>query len=143
MQILKRQTRLRVKARSLPDASPILGEGVDVMAIPDGHLSCPKCQGFRWECWVVLDAHRLELGCFSCGYSARLFFPLDIDLFKFGASGRFTCLRWDKETGKIPVHQDKAMIVIKNSDVLCVGCEACRTEVRIDLITKTNLVLAQ
>jgi hypothetical protein len=144
VEILKREhTRLRVKACELPlSMSGILGAGIDVMSLPEGHLSCPVCYGFKFECWVYLDNHRLELGCMKCGWSCRLLFPLDIDLMPFGKSGRYTCMRWDKETHTIPIHRNCGMIIIHNTDVLSIGCEKCRTEVDIKLKTKNNLVLA-
>lgn len=144
VEILKREhTRLRVKATELPlSQSGILGAGIDVMNLPEGHMSCPQCQGFKFECWVYLDNHRLELGCVKCGWSCRLLFPLDIDLMPFGKSGRYACTRWDKGH-KYYIHRDLGMILIHNVDTLSIGCEKCRTEVDIKLKTKSNLVLAQ
>ena len=142
--LTKPHTRMRVKAHELPlSMSGVLGAGIDVMNLPEGHLSCPVCQGFKFECWVFLDNHRLECGCMKCGWSCRLLFPMDIDLSQFGKTGRFTCLRRDSETHEHLIHEHCGMIIIHNTDVLSVGCEKCRTEVDIKLKTKSNLVLAQ
>ena len=74
---------LRVKASELPLSSfGVLGAGIDVTALPEGHMSCPQCQGFKFECSVFLDAHRLECGCMKCGWSCRLLFPMDIGILR-------------------------------------------------------------
>lgn len=134
VEILKKQhTKLRVKQIDLPESkSPLLGAGIDVMTLPEGHMSCSKCSGYKWEAWVGLDNHRLEMGCLGCGHSCRLLFPLDIDLMAFGGSGRFVCKK----------HPSKGMVLIHNSGYLCVGCESCRTEATVQLRTESNLVVA-
>jgi hypothetical protein len=143
--ILKKEhTRLRVHATELPlSASGILGAGIDVTTLPEGHLSCPQCQGFKFECWVFLDAHKIECGCMKCGWSCRLLIPMDVNIDQFGKSGRFTCMRRNNALAHPFIHENKGMIIIHNSGTLSVGCEACKTEIDIKLKTKTNLVLAQ
>lgn len=142
MHILKKEhTRLRVKAQILPISSNGLIVDIDAMNLPEGHLACPICQGFKFEPWIMLDTHKIECGCTRCGWSCRLALPFDVDLSRFGKAGRFSCLRIDKATGKF-THQDLGMIVIHNSGTLCIGCEACKTEVRIRLKSKLNLVSA-
>lgn len=124
---------MRVRDKEIPlSFDKILGEGVDVQTLPEGHAACPMCKGHKWEPWVYLDSHRLELGCCNCGYSCRLLFPLDVTLSPFRNQGRFTCKR----------HKDKGFILIKNMETVCIGCESCFTEVQIKLKTKSNLVLA-
>ena len=142
--ILKREhTRLRVKAVDLPiSTSPVLGDGIDVTKMPDGHLSCSQCQGFKFECWVYLDAHRLECGCLKCGWSCRLLFPIDVDLMAFGKSGRFTCMRRSGVNNDCFAHKDLGMIIIHSGETISIGCEKCRTEVDIKVKSKSNLVLA-
>lgn len=128
----KKRERLQVKEVSVPlSTSPLLGTGIDVMTLPEGHLSCPQCKGHLWECWVYLDNHRLEMGCQKCGYSCRLLFPLDVPLV-FKNTGRFTCKR----------HPSNGMVLIHNIDTICVGCEKCFTEIRIKLKTENNLIVA-
>ena len=129
--LTKDKTRLRVKEVQLAQSeSKILGTGIDVMTLPDGHLSCSKCSGYKFECWVYLDNHRIEMGCMGCGDSCRLLFPYDISL--PGNGGRYSCKR----------HPKGAMIVIHNTDVLCIGCELCSSQMLIQLRTKSNLILA-
>jgi hypothetical protein len=129
----KQHTRLRVKETKLPEMqSKLLGNGLDVMSLPEGHLCCPKCSGYKFECWVILDSHRLEMGCMACGDSTRLLFPLDVDLLAFGKAGRFTCKR----------HPKAGMILIHNVDVISCGCEKCNTEVDIKLKKASGLVMA-
>lgn len=132
--ILKKEhTRLRVKEVQLPLAtSEVLGSGIDVMSLPEGHLTCAKCHSHLFECWVYLDAHRLEMGCQNCGYSYRLLFPYDIPLSPFRNQGRFTCKR----------HPESGMILIHNVDVISVGCEKCFSEVQIKLRNSNNIVIA-
>lgn len=112
--------------------SKLLGQGLDVMSLPEGHLSCSACSGYKFECWVILDSHRLEMGCCECGNATRLLFPLDVDLLAFGKAGRFTCKR----------HPKAGMILIHNVDVISCGCEKCNTEVDIKLKRASGLVMA-
>lgn len=127
------ESRLTVKGVKLPlSTDKILGDGIDVTTLPEGHLTCVGCGGHRFECWVYLDNHRLELGCPKCSHSYRLLFPLDVSISKFGQTGRFTCFK----------HPQKYFILIKNLETICIGCEQCKTEVQIKLKTKSNLVLA-
>jgi hypothetical protein len=83
-----------------------------------------------FEVWVGIDAHRLEIGCMHCGWSSRILLPMEADLLKFG-QGRFSCFK----------HGSKGMIVIKNGDFVCFGCELCKTEVVFDLSSKSGLVI--
>ena len=131
---LKREkTRLRVKAAELPlSVNKILGTGIPVNNLPEGHLSCSMCQSPFFEAWVYLDKHRLEMGCCKCGHSYRLLFPLDAELKAFENSGRWTC----------PQHPDKGMVLIHNTDVVSVGCQLCWRQVNIQLKKATGLVLA-
>lgn len=124
---------LFVHAVELPQSKDkILGTGIDVMNLPEGHLCCAQCGNHRFECWVYLDAHRLECGCQKCGWSCRLLFPLDVSLGRFRQPGRFVCKR----------HPNKGFVIIHNTDTLSCGCELCNTEVNIKLRTESNLVLA-
>jgi hypothetical protein len=126
----KTKTQLRVREASLPLAtSPILGNGIDATTLPEGHLSCVRCKGYKFEAWVYMDAHRLEMGCVQCNENYRLLFPMDVTL---PMDGRFICKK----------HPEKAMVLIHNVDVVCVGCESCRSEIQIFLKTKSNLVMA-
>lgn len=129
MHLIKGLSRLRVKEVELPaSSSPILGAGIDVMTLPEGHLSCVKCHGHRFECWLYGDNHRLEMGCMKCNENYRLLFPMDVKWPQ--RHGRFVCQR----------HPTKAMILIHNIDVVSIGCELCKTEIDIFLDTKTNLI---
>lgn len=145
-------TKLRVREQYVP-GSPILGTGTDVTAFPEGHLCCSKCHGYKFECWVFPGTHKIELGCMTCGDSSRLALPLDVDIPH--KEGRFTCLRTKVQLPYIANgtqfsgekyacdHTQKGMIIIHTSGTLCIGCEACNTEMRIILTkTDTNLVLA-
>lgn len=131
--LLKKQhTRLRVKEVILPASeSPVLGVGVDVMHLPEGHLNCIKCKGHLWECWVYTDNHRLEMGCVGCGWSTRLLFPLDVSLSPFGASGRWTCRK----------HPSLACVLIHNVDCINIGCERCFRDVTIKLRKAQGLIV--
>jgi len=138
----KDKSRLRVNDVSLPLAtSELLGSGIDVMTLPEGHLSCAKCGKHLFECWVYLDNHRIEMGCMNCGASYRLLFPLDVDLLSpfSGKSGRFSCLR--RKKGHF-LHQNKGMVLIHNVDTICIGCELCNSEVQIKLKKAEGLILA-
>ena len=131
--ILKGKTQLRVKEFSEPlSEDKILGTGIDVMTMPDSHLCCSKCSKPFFEVWVYTSNHYIEVGCVSCGWSTRLLLPYDIDLSKRFGEGKFECFK----------HKDKGFVIIKNSDVLCVGCRYCKTEVQIKLDTKTNIILS-
>lgn len=130
---LKRETpnnRLRVKEMNLPLAtSKILGSGIDVTTLPEGHMSCNNCSGYKFEAHMYLDNYRLECGCMSCGNSFRLLFPLDCPLPEI--SGRFSCFR----------HPHKGMIIIHNSGSLCIGCECCKSQIIFEIRTKQNILL--
>tara|TARA_R110000868_G_scaffold369704_1_gene633134 strand:+ start:2109 stop:2519 length:411 start_codon:yes stop_codon:yes gene_type:complete len=130
VEILKKQyTRLRVKQVSAPlSTSPILGSGIDVMCLPEGHMSCANCAGYKFEASSILDAQRVELGCMGCGQAYRLLFPMDLAI---PFQGRFICKS----------HPTKGMIVIHNIDTLCIGCEICFTELQIKLRTETNIIM--
>lgn len=126
----KEKTRLRVKQVNLPaHESPILGVGVDVMTLPEGHACCSKCSGHLFECWVYGDNHRVELGCLQCGHPTRYLFPLDVDM--PNKQGRFTCNR----------HPDKGMVLIHNIDIISIGCEKCYTEIDFKLKNKHGLII--
>lgn len=132
--------RMRVKEVNLPLAtSEILGNGIDVTTLPEGHLSCPKCSHYKFECWVYLDNHRIEMGCLDCGWSCRLLFPMDISL--PGRNGKYACTRRIVK-GKRVDHSRKGMILIHNTDVISIGCEACSNQMIIKLESKSNLILA-
>jgi hypothetical protein len=112
------------------DRSDVLGVGIDVMALPEGHLVCNKCKKHKFECWIYGDNYVIEMGCMECGESYRLLFPIDAKL--PDKAGRFTCLR----------HPGKGMILIHNTDVIGIGCESCFTEIRICLRKAKGIVLA-
>lgn len=137
----KKRPKMFVREVELPvSEDKILGTGVDVTNLPEGFLACPQCKKWKFECWVYLDAHRVELGCLGCGHSMRLLFPLDIDLLRFGGAGRFTCLR--RKNGHL-LHDKLGMVVIHNSGTISFGCEACKTECNINVRkTESNLILA-
>lgn len=139
---LKRETpnnRLRVKEVTLPAAfSNVLGEGLDVTALPEGHFSCIRCKGYLFECNIMGDFHRLEVGCMGCGHAYRFLFPLDCPLPP--QQGRFMCYRRRDRLGRPLNHQDKGMVIIHNSGKLCVGCEACATQIIFTTKTETNLI---
>lgn len=143
--ILQRQTtRMRVKETSLPqnNSGVLLGRGIDVTNLPEGHLCCSKCHGYKFECWMFGDNRRIEMGCIECGESERLLFPLDVELAKATPTqylgqynalgeGRFQCRR----------HPDKAMVLIHNVDVVSIGCECCFTEMNICLRKAKGIIL--
>jgi hypothetical protein len=134
MHLLKKLKRMAVTPVVLPlTQSEVLGSGIDVTTLPEGHLSCVKCQRHLFECWVFLDNHRLEMGCMECNASYRLLFPMDVSLSPFGKQGRFTCR----------THPNKGMVLIHNIETICVGCEKCFSEVRIVVKSKSNLILAE
>lgn len=132
MQLLKKQTRLRVKAWEAPlTGDRILGNGIDIVKSPDGHLSCPVCQGFKFEVSKYGDTARLEIGCVKCNWSERILLPADCNLSNL-PNGRFTCFK----------HKERGMIVIKNGEALCLGCESCKTQVVISIKNKGGIILA-
>lgn len=142
VEILKKaipSNRMRVKEVLLPtNYSPLLGTGIDVMSLPEGNLACPKCKEYRFECWVYLDNHRIEMGCMNCNWPCRLLFPLDVSI--PGNTGRFTCSR--KRAGGKPVdHSKKAMILIHNIDTISIGCELCSNEMIIKLRKAQGLII--
>lgn len=127
-----KRTKLAVKQVALPIiTSPILGTGIDATTLPEGHLGCATCGRHLFECWVYGDAHRIEMGCVECNSNYRLLFPLDVVMPP--TQGRFTCKR----------HPDKAMVLIHNVDVVCVGCESCYTEIQFKLRKADGLILAE
>lgn len=140
--ILKKEhTRLRVNKVELPLATnPILGDGIDVTTLPEGHLTCNGCGCHLFECWVYLDNHRLEMGCMKCGQSYRLLFPMDVSLSRFGRQGRFTCKRSKDKAGNKVDHSNAGFILIHNTDTVSVGCEKCNTEVNIKIRTESNII---
>lgn len=126
-----KQKGLRVREISVPLATDVvLGSGIDVMTLPEGHFACNKCHGHKFECSIILDHSRLEVGCVNCNASYRFLFPLDCPLPPH--KGRFSCKK----------HPEKGMIIIHNMGKLCVGCESCKTQIIFDLDTKNNLILA-
>ena len=130
--ITERKKRLRVKEVQLPVSSnQILGDGIDAMKLPEGHLSCPQCGRASFECWNMLDSHRIEIGCLRCGWSNRLLLPYDVDVSRMG-KGKYSCKK----------HPERGWIIIHNSKKLCIGCESCATQVILDLDSKNNLVIA-
>lgn len=110
---------------------PIIG-GVDVTTLPDGHLACPHCQSPYFEAWVEMTNHRITLGCCRCGHSEKLIFPTDVSLSIFVKDGKWTCFK----------HTKGENVIIRNGDVLCVGCRDCKSEARVNVKSETNLVLA-
>lgn len=140
---LKRQkTKMRVKQVELPlSNNPALGRGIDVTTLPEGHLTCNKCNSLLFECWVSMKNHSVEMGCMKCGHSYKLLFPLDVSLTSFGKDGRFTCQRKrDAHHNKVD-HSNLGFIVIHNIDIISFGCEKCTTEVLINTKTKSDLVI--
>lgn len=147
--LTKTKTRLRVKESALPVTSTILGKGIDIMTMPEGHLCCGKCSGYKFECWMYGDNRRIEMGCMGCGESTRLYLPMDVKLDDvagtwkfFGAEGsfgrtdavgegRFVCRK----------HPTKGMILIHNVDVVSIGCESCFTELNICLRKAKGILL--
>ena len=147
--LTKTKTRMRVKQSALPVSATILGNGIDVTQMPEGHLCCGKCGEYRFECWMFGDNRRIEMGCMNCNEATRLYFPLDIKLDDLAGSsgriggegfygrsdalgeGRFQCLR----------HPKKGMILVHNVDVVSIGCESCFTELNICLRKAKGLVL--
>lgn len=126
--LTRTKTRMRVKEVKLPVTQGVLGTGIDVMNLPEGHLSCGKCSGYRFEAWMFGSNYRVECGCMSCGESVRLLFPMDIII----PEGRFTCSR----------HPEKGMVILHNVDVVSVGCEKCITQINFDLRKAKGMVIA-
>lgn len=124
-----KQKGLRVREFNLPQNPGLLIGDIDVMVLPEGHLCCSKCHQYKFEPWVYLDNHRINLGCLECGNEVRLLFPLDISL--PGNTGRYACKR----------HPKKGFVVIHNIDVLSIGCELCRTEIQVKLRNTNNIIL--
>lgn len=126
----KTKTRMRVKELVLPASeSPLLGVGIDAANLPEGHLSCTKCKGYKFECWLAGDSHRVELGCPECNSSYRLLFPLDVIMPE--RQGRFTCHK----------HPTRYMVCIHNADTVCIGCESCYTEIQFKLKKASGLIV--
>lgn len=127
----KEHTKMRTKEVQLPlSTSSVLGTGIDVTALPEGHLSCPQCKGHLWEAWVYLDAHKVEMGCRGCNWKCRLLFPLDVI---FPHSGRWSCTK----------HPDKGVVLIHNVDVINIGCEKCFRDITFKLRKAEGLILAE
>jgi hypothetical protein len=128
-----KQKGLRVKEISIPlTTDSILGSGIDVTSLPEGHFSCQICKGFKFDCDIMLDYHRLEVGCRECGKAYRFLFPIDLPL--PAQKGRFTCKK----------HPDKGMIIIHNVGMFSCGCESCATQIVFDVRkTKNNLILPE
>jgi hypothetical protein len=124
----KTKTKMRVKSTPLPKSMEMLGTMLDAMNLPEGHACCPKCAGYKFEVSGFPGAHKVELGCVNCGDRFYVAFPVDIEI----PVGRYYCKK----------HPDKAMIMIHNIDVVSFGCEACRTEINIQLKKSNGLVLA-
>lgn len=142
--IINPKERLQVREVPLPVTQGILGTGIDVTTLPEGHLVCPKCKTPKFECWMYGDNHRVEMGCMECGESTRLHFPTDIKLDDVAGSqqyfgkgdavlphGRFQCMK----------HPDKGMVLIHNVDVISIGCEKCFTEINICLRKSKGMVI--
>ncbi len=135
-----KQKGLRVKRVPMALSTSVLGHDIDATKLPEGHLTCGKCGRFRFEASMQGDNFRIELGCVECGEAFRLLLPLGVEIGKpnpWGSNahvptnGKFTCLK----------HPSKAMIVIHNVETVCIGCEACKTEIRIILPKEKGLVL--
>lgn len=123
------------------------------MTMPEGHLCCGKCSGYKFECWMYGDNRRIEMGCMECGESTRLYLPMDVKLDEYEGSdpsawkffnkdgsfgrtdavgeGRFSCMK----------HPKKGMVLIHNVDVVSIGCESCFTEINICLRKAKGIVL--
>jgi len=132
--ILKKEipnNRLRVKEISVPlSTDTVLGQGIDVMKLPEGHFCCNKCHGYKFEISMLLDNFRLEAGCMNCNEAYRFLFPVDCPLPP--VSGRYSCRK----------HPSKGMIIIHNVGKLCIGCESsCKTQIIFDLDTNSNIIL--
>ncbi len=116
--IKKEKPKMRVREQVLPASENVLlGEGIDVTKLPEGHLACWRCKGYKFECSLQGDNFRVECGCISCNEAYRLLFPITCPMPE--QKGRFTCHR----------HPDKAMIVIHNVGYLSIGCELCKTQI--------------
>ena len=124
----KKHTRLRIRKRILPKNQSVLGDLLVANDLPEGHCCCSKCDGYRFEATCYPGGCKVELGCMQCGNRTYLSFPIDVTL----PSGRFYCAK----------HPNKGMIVIHNLQVISIGCECCKTEMNINIDTKSNLVMA-
>jgi len=126
--ILKREnTRLRVKEHKVA-ATSVLGSMLDAMNLPEGHLCCSKCSGYKFECTGYPGGSKVEMGCIGCGERFYMAFPMDVDL----PAGKYGCRR----------HPSKAFIVIHNIDVVSMGCEACKSEINVSLRKAKGIILA-
>lgn len=118
-----------MRVKEVPIASTgVIGTMLDAMKLPEGHMACGKCKGYKFEAFGYAGGHKVELGCIGCGERFYVAFPVDIDL----PQGRYYCRR----------HESKAMILIHNVDVVSIGCECCRTEINICLRKAKGIVLA-
>jgi hypothetical protein len=124
----KTKTRLRVKQGALPRSLTILGNMLDATQLPEGHLACSKCSGYKFEASGYPGGSKMELGCINCNERVYIMFPMSCAI----PEGRFICKR----------HPNKAMIVIHNVETVCVGCESCKTEMHIVVKDKGGLILA-
>lgn len=127
--ISRKRTRLRLKpandnAAWVEDKRSGLA-GVDILAVGDGHLACPhdECPFFH----ALMDTanRKLLVCCKDCGYEFRILLPPWIDWENtIEAGGELCCIKHEK---------DRQFVVIKQADLLSIGCRKCKTELRIDL----------
>jgi hypothetical protein len=119
---------MRVKEHKPPKTLGILGNVIDATTLPESHLACARCSGFKFEVSGFPGGSKMELGCIACNERFYIAFPTNCSI----PEGRFICKR----------HPNKAMIVIHNVETVCVGCEACKTEMHIVVKDKGGLILA-
>lgn len=128
----KSRPKLHVRKWEAPlHQNLILGSGIDVIKMPESHLACPNCSCPFWEVQTTQTSHKIECGCMRCGWETKLLLPSDLDISRLG-NGRFTCTK----------HARAGMVIIKNIDVLSIGCQMCKTEVDLKLKTSNLIVSA-
>lgn len=124
----KEKTKLRVREFRIPRAVSVLGNILDATKLPEGHLCCSRCHGYKFEASGYPGGNKIELGCVDCNERIYLAFPIDVVV----PPGRYGCWK----------HSNKGMIVIHNLDVLCIGCESCKSEIRIEMKKKDGIIIA-
>ena len=122
------KSRMRIKEYKPPTSLSVLGNVVDATTLPESHLACAKCSGYKFEVSGFPGGSKVEMGCMACNERLYISFPTDCVV----PEGRFYCKK----------HPKKGMILIHNVETVCIGCESCKTEMQIKMKDKGGLILA-
>ena len=133
MKLLKGLKKLAVKKITPTLYNPLMGdkmgEVLEAIVMPEGHIACPKCGNPWWFINTDKELARSRLGCSNCAYEDRINWPKDSPQVAFLGNGEWRC----------PKHPDAAKAIIRSGDVISVGCQKCQRDIQIKQIGRAHV----